>query len=61
MFRKNGQSNGYNKVDIRTQVANIIQYGDAVVACDSSQVVEYKISATCNDIWILVNGWFEGG
>ena len=58
LFRKNGNSNGVNKVGITTQVANVGIDFSVTVSCDSNRVIEYFASnTTWTAIGITVNGW----
>jgi hypothetical protein len=59
-MRKNGNTNGVNKSSIYTQVANITNTHDImIVACDSSQVVEYYgTNTTWTAINVTVKGWW---
>jgi len=61
-LRKNGNTNAINVGRITTIVANIPAVLDAVVACDSNRVVEYKTKNTPFDIIaITVKGWWTYG
>jgi len=58
-IRKNGNSNAFNSGFCRTQVANIPNYIDMLVPCDTNRVVEYfATSLTWSDIGITVKGWW---
>lgn len=59
-FRKNGNSNGINDGEIYTQVANVYNSADILVACDSNRVIEYKATnTTWTDIYLVVKGWWK--
>ncbi|MCK5606987.1 hypothetical protein KAR91_34105 [Candidatus Pacearchaeota archaeon] len=56
-LRKNGNSNEQTMSVQETVVANVNQYAEHVVACDSGRVVEYVLNTvTICTIWIL--GWW---
>lgn len=57
--RKNGNANAYNVGRFDCMVANIAFYGDVMVACDSSQVIEYFITTGMDAANITVKGWFK--
>lgn len=58
MFRKNGNSNEYNKYHLITQAANIRIDGFGWVACDSNYIIEYLVTdTTVSTINFLVRGW----
>jgi len=58
-FRRNGNSNNEERVVAKTQVANITNSMSLIVACDTSQVIEYNASnTTWSAIYIHVLGWF---
>lgn len=60
IFRKNGNSNEWNRSRIRTQVANIAFGTDLIVPCDSNRVIEYfGKNLTFTTIIIVVKGWFK--
>jgi hypothetical protein len=58
-FRKNGNTNQYNRNSAYTQVGNIAISFTMTVPMDSNQVIEYKIQnvGTWNAINITVIGW----
>lgn len=57
--RKNGNSNSVAIPSLRTQVANVATDGMLIVACDTSQVIEYRASNLAwVSIGIVVIGWF---
>lgn len=57
-FRKNGNSDIYNTSILRTQVVNVFNDADTIVACDSNRVIEYKASAAITSLGIIVRGWW---
>jgi hypothetical protein len=58
-FRENGNSNTYNILIGRTQVADVASYIDGIVRLDANRVIEYYASnTTWTSINILVRGWF---
>jgi len=57
VFRKNGNSNAINTPGVVAQVANQDVEGQFFVACDSSQVIEYKANAALGSCDIVVCGW----
>jgi len=61
--RKNGLTNSQAVFAVKTQVANIVNDVNGIIACDSSQVIEYWASnTTWTGIYIQILGWFtEGG
>jgi hypothetical protein len=59
LFRKNGTSNAYNIMGVRTQVSGVFADGIAIVAVDTNRVVEYRTSnTTYSAINVSVCGWF---
>jgi hypothetical protein len=59
IMRENGNSNAINKSIVQTQVANVINDADMIVACDSDRVVEYGASnTTWTNINIAIRGWW---
>lgn len=57
-FRKNGNSNAYNTFAVGTQVVNINNSGQGIVACDESRVIEYLgDNLTFTTINVCVVGW----
>jgi len=59
MFRKKGNSNQLSRSNIRTQVADIPNDFDIIVACDTNQVVQYKATNVAfTFITITVKGWW---
>lgn len=58
-IRENGNSNVYNSLYTRTQVANLNNDIDGMISCDSNRVVEYwATNTTWTTISVLVKGWF---
>lgn len=58
-MRKNGNSNEISVSALKTQVANIDNYADFVVMCDSNRKVEYAASSgTWTRIDIVIKGWW---
>lgn len=58
-FRKNGNSNAYNVAIVLAPVADVDQYQQVIVFCDTSRVIEYKATnTTFTTINIIVSGWF---
>lgn len=57
-LRKNGNSNGAAVNTMFNQVANIYTTITAVVPCDTSQVIEYFVSAAADGVVIVVLGWW---
>ena len=56
-FRKNGNSNEHTTSMQEIIVANINQYAEHIVACDSGRIIEYRINdMSGTTIWIL--GWW---
>jgi hypothetical protein len=59
-FRKNGNSNEYNIMHLKTQVADITTQQQGIVFCDSDRVIEYYGSDITFDlIDITIIGWFK--
>ena len=59
-FRENGNTNAFNLQRVVHQVANIDGVATLIVACDSSQVIEYKASSiTWTNLDITINGWWK--
>ncbi|GEM_PF-5851327 len=58
-FRKNGQSNANNIGGLSIIVANQYHYATIIIFCDSSGVIEYKVSETFSNINIGVVGWIQ--
>jgi hypothetical protein len=56
-FRKNGNSNAHNATTLLLSVANVNFHADAIIACDSSRVIEYRDSGV-DSVDFLVRGWF---
>ncbi len=58
-FRKNGNVNEFNRSNIRTQVADILNDGDTVVSCDANRIIEYyATNTTWTSIAIKIRGWY---
>ena len=59
-FRKNGNSNAIAQSTLRTQVANEAIDFTFVIACDTSQVIEYLIATgtTFATLNLIVLGWW---
>lgn len=59
-LRTNGYTNGINQFSQLVQVANIGNYMYWVVACDSGEVVEYRLSnVTWTSVDLSVVGWWN--
>lgn len=59
-FRKNGNTNNINNGIIFTQVANVQIVQDVIVACDTSQIIEYiGANLAFTSIDISVKGWWK--
>jgi len=59
MFSENGNSNGINVGAVRTQVANVYNDADLIIALDSDRRVSYWGTAGTDEIYITVKGWFK--
>ncbi|MEE8341927.1 MAG: hypothetical protein V3R52_07505 [Candidatus Neomarinimicrobiota bacterium] len=59
-FRSNDRSNNNNATRMANTVANVNYYADIVVACDSSQIIEYTVT-NGSDLacWVTVKGWWN--
>jgi len=58
-IRENGNVNAYNRVEIRTQVANVPFCCDVIVALDSNRKIEYStVNTTWTTINMVVKGWW---
>lgn len=57
VFRKNGNANAIATPGIVAQVANQDVEAEILVACDTSQVIEYKANAALGSCDIVVLGW----
>ena len=57
-LREKGNVDAYNATDTRTQVSNVYLAGEALVACGSDRVVEYRITAAIDYLGFLVKGWW---
>lgn len=58
-FRKNGNTDIYNRAIVRTLVANVYTMQDIVVACDTDRIIEYNgDNLTFTNINIVVKGWW---
>ena len=60
LFRRNGNSNVWNRSVVATQAANISIFADIIVSCDSNRVIEYNgITAVAfTTISVIVKGWY---
>lgn len=58
MFRKNGNSNFYNRLAQLSQVADVDIHFDGFVSLDATRKIEYTTSTgTFGNIAIVVRGW----
>lgn len=58
-FRKNGNTNVFNRTIVRTQVVNEYNDAEITVSCDSNRIIEYQArNTTFTNISITVKGWF---
>lgn len=58
-FRQKGNSNLYNRGDIRTVVANLWNTGDMTLIPDANRKIQYQTSAaTFTAIDLVVKGWW---
>lgn len=58
-FRKNGNTDTFNRATIRTQVANLTIDTDVVSPCDSNQIIEFRGANTVfTTINIVAKGWW---
>ncbi len=58
-FRSNANANAIAAPAVYTQVANILVSDTFIVACDSSQIIEYNASnTTWTNIEVTILGWF---
>lgn len=59
-FRENGNSNDFNTTILRTQVANVFNIADMIVASDVNRVIEYRGSDLAFvAIYVAVRGWWK--
>jgi len=59
-FRENGNSNAYNYIIVRTQVANVVIDADAICSCDSDRVIEYRgADLAFTSTRVIVKGWWK--
>jgi len=56
-FRKNGYSNAATASPFGVLVANVYHYGNAWVPCDTSQVIEYRLSEAFTECYFTVIAW----
>lgn len=60
LFRRNGNVNAFAVAGVRNVVANIQQYGNLTVACDSNRFIEYNMSSpTTTALYMTVLGWWK--
>ena len=60
VFRKNGHSNSYNLLACQANVANLSEYFQGEVECDTNRVIEYQITnTTITSIGLTVIGWWS--
>lgn len=59
MFRKNGNVNNISQSRVVAQVANVSNFQDLIVACDTNRVIEYRVTAAgFTDLDLVVKGWW---
>lgn len=58
-FRKNGHVNNFNLLVVQENVANLDEYFQGEVECDTNRIIEYQISnAVIAAITVVVIGWW---
>jgi hypothetical protein len=57
--RKNGNTSGYNRSQIYTQVANNYMISDFIIACDNNRIIEYSGISGTDELTLTIKGWLK--
>jgi hypothetical protein len=59
VMKSRGNTNAYNSIYARTQVANIVLLGEGQIFFTAGRFVEYNITTGTDEIGLLVRGWWR--